>query len=52
MSKLAIISPKDIIRILQSLGFEEIKQKGSHKVFRHKDGRTTLVPYHGEDIGS
>jgi len=38
-------------KILEKVGFEEVRQKGSHKSFRHKDGRTTLVPFHGEDLG-
>ena len=40
-----------MVKILQKLGFNEVRQKGSHKSFRHKDGRTTLVPFHGEDLG-
>lgn len=51
MSKLTVISSKDMVKILEKLGFEEVRQKGSHKSFRHKDGRTTLVPFHGEDLG-
>lgn len=39
------------MKILESLGFNEIRQKGSHKSFRHKDARTTVVPFHGEDLG-
>ncbi|MBL7010960.1 MAG: type II toxin-antitoxin system HicA family toxin, partial [Candidatus Marinimicrobia bacterium] len=34
-----------------SFGFQEVRQKGSHKQFRHKDGRVTTVPFHkGRDI--
>lgn len=51
MSKLTIIPSKDMVKILENLGFEEIRQRGSHKNFRHKDGRTTVVPFHGEDLG-
>ncbi len=51
MSKLTIISSKDMVRILEILGFNEIRQKGSHKSFRHVDGRTTVIPFHGEDLG-
>ncbi len=51
MSKLTIIPSKDMVMILNSLGFEEIRQKGSHKSFRHQDGRSTLVLFHGEDLG-
>jgi len=24
-----------------------VRQRGSHKQFRHTDGRSTAVPYHG-----
>lgn len=51
MSKLSLISSKDMVKILEKLGFKEIRQKGSHKSFRHDDGRTTVVPFHGEDLG-
>jgi predicted RNA binding protein YcfA (HicA-like mRNA interferase family) len=30
--------------ILERLGFLEARQKGSHKQFRHPDGRETAVP--------
>lgn len=51
MSRYPILKPIELIRVLQSLGFIEIRQKGSHKQFRHTDGRTTTVPFHkGKDI--
>ena len=31
------------------LGFEMKRQKGSHKFFQHKDGRTTVIPDHGSE---
>ena len=50
--KLPLLSAREVIRILRKMGFEEIRQKGSHKYFRHPDGRTTVVPVHpGRDIG-
>ena len=34
------------------MGFQQIRQEGSHVYFRHPDGRATVVPVHkGEDIG-
>lgn len=40
-----------IIGVLRNLGFEEVRQRGSHKQFRHPDGRGTTVPMHaGRDI--
>lgn len=39
-------------RYLESLGFVQVRQKGSHKFFRHPDGRTATVPEHrGEALG-
>ena len=51
MGRYPIFKPQELIRVLQTLGFVEIRQKGSHKQFRHPDGRTTTVPVHkGRDI--
>ena len=50
--RLPALKARDIMRVLHLLGFEQIRQKGSHVFFQHPDGRTTLVPRHdGEDIG-
>ncbi|MBR8829469.1 MAG: type II toxin-antitoxin system HicA family toxin [Gomphosphaeria aponina SAG 52.96 = DSM 107014] len=38
-------------KILTNLGFEKVRQKGSHVFYRHQDGRTTTVPNHkGRDL--
>ena len=50
MSRLTIISDKDMIKLLQKLGFREVRQNGSHKFFLHSDGRCTVVPVHGKDL--
>jgi predicted RNA binding protein YcfA (HicA-like mRNA interferase family) len=37
---------------LKKLGFTVVRQKGSHVIFAHSDGRRTIVPNHArEDIG-
>lgn len=47
-----MLKARDVMRVLHSIGFQEIRQSGSHIFFQHPDGRTTLVPRHnGEDIG-
>jgi len=51
MSKLTIIPSKDMAKILETLGFKELRQKGSHKIYKHMDGRITVIPFHGEDLG-
>ncbi len=51
MSKLPLLKPFELVKILQRLGFQLIRQKGSHMFFRHPDGRTTIIPNHpGEEI--
>ncbi len=51
MGTLPVLKAKEIVAILDRLGFNEIRQKGSHKQFRHPDGRGTTVPFHqGRDI--
>ena len=45
MGSIPVLKPKDVAAILVRLGFEEVRQRGSHKQFRHPDGRfTTLLP--------
>ncbi len=41
--KLPLLSPKELCKFLEDEGFQAIRQKGSHKFYRHPDGRTTLV---------
>lgn len=51
MSNIPVLKPQEIVKILEHLGFVEVRQKGSHKQFRHPDGRGTTVPFHqGRDI--
>jgi len=46
-----MLRPRQVIAALQQLGFFEVRQRGSHKQFRHSDGRVTTVPDHkGRDI--
>ncbi len=33
--------------LLLKLGFEPVRQRGSHVFYRHPDGRATSVPNHG-----
>ena len=51
MGKYPILEPRDIVAKIESLGFSEVRQRGSHKQFRHADGRCTTIPFHpGRDI--
>lgn len=46
MGKIPVLKPKEVAMILDRLGFKEVRQRGSHKQFRHPDGRFTTLPYH------
>lgn len=49
--KIPVLKPQEIVRLLAAKGFIEVRQRGSHKQFRHTDGRATTVPYHaGRDV--
>lgn len=50
MPKLIPIKPKKLIKILISIGFTERDAQGSHVFFKHKDGRTTVVPVHNREL--
>ncbi|WP_419838541.1 type II toxin-antitoxin system HicA family toxin [Candidatus Poriferisodalis sp.] len=51
MPSVPILKPREVGALLVALGFEEIRQRGSHKRFRHPDGRSTTVPVHqGRDL--
>ena len=51
MSNVPVLKPREVSRILEALGFVEVRQRGSHKQYRHADGRGTTVPFHpGRDL--
>ena len=53
MSQLPVLKPREVVSRLEGLGFVEVRQRGSHKQFRHPDGRATTVPFHqGRDLQS
>jgi predicted RNA binding protein YcfA (HicA-like mRNA interferase family) len=52
MTRLPRLRGKEIVRVLQRLGFTVDRVRGSHAFLKHPDGRATTVPVHsGEMIG-
>jgi predicted RNA binding protein YcfA (HicA-like mRNA interferase family) len=52
MSKLPLVSGAGMCALLAKIGFQRIRQKGSHVFMSHHDGRVIVVPIHkGEDLG-
>ncbi len=51
MGSLPVLKPREVVVRRARIGFVEVRQRGSHKQFRHPDGRATTVPVHaGRDI--
>lgn len=49
MTSLPVVSGAQLIRALERLGWEAVRQRGSHVRLRHPDRRTFLVvPLHKE----
>ena len=52
MTRLPRLKGKEVVRILERLGFEVVRTRGSHIFLKHSDGRVTTVPVHsGETTG-
>lgn len=51
MANVPVLKPREVAALLEAMDFVEVRQRGSHKQFRHPDGRGTTVPFHpGRDI--
>jgi predicted RNA binding protein YcfA (HicA-like mRNA interferase family) len=51
VGNIPVLKPREVAIILEQLGFTLVRQRGSHKQYRHPDGRGTTVPFHqGRDI--
>jgi predicted RNA binding protein YcfA (HicA-like mRNA interferase family) len=46
-----VLKPREVVALVVRLGFQEVRQRGSHRQYRHPDGRGTTIPFHaGRDI--
>jgi predicted RNA binding protein YcfA (HicA-like mRNA interferase family) len=55
MSNWSLLRParaSELAKAASQLGFEKVRQKGSHARWKHPDGRSTTIPIHGKsEIG-
>jgi len=52
LAKLPNLTGKELSKIVEKLGFKFDHQTGSHMIYKHIDGRTTVIPCHAkEEIG-
>jgi predicted RNA binding protein YcfA (HicA-like mRNA interferase family) len=51
MPKLPVLSPRDVIRVLEKRGFVLDRTKGSHHIYLHPDTKQrAVVPVHRRDL--
>jgi len=50
MPKLPAMEGKELVKVLEKLGFSTIRARGSHIRLRAEDGRITTVPIHSGKI--
>ena len=51
MSKLKLLNSKELEKLIVKLGFVKVRQRGSHVIYKHNDGRKTVIPFHiGKDL--
>ncbi len=50
MPKLPMVTPRKLVAALLRQGFFVDRQRGSHIMLRHRDGRTTVIPMHARDL--
>lgn len=48
MPKLPLVSGRKLVTTLEKTGFAVIRQRGSHVVMRHQDGRVATIPLQKE----
>lgn len=41
---------KELIKLLEQNGFELQRVKGSHHLYKHPNGKRTIVPFHNKDL--
>jgi len=51
MTKTPSLTPDEIIRLLKKHGFELMRTKGSHQIYKNRTtGKMTVVPMHKKDL--
>jgi predicted RNA binding protein YcfA (HicA-like mRNA interferase family) len=46
MEKLLRVTAAEAIKVLEHAGFLLVRQSGSHKIYKNKEGKRVTVPYH------
>ena len=46
MTKLPPLKAREVIKGLQAIGFDKVRQSGGHAIFHHDDCRRAPIPIH------
>lgn len=46
MTKLPPLKTRQVVKGLRKMGFEKVRQRGSHAIFHHQDCRRAPIPIH------
>jgi predicted RNA binding protein YcfA (HicA-like mRNA interferase family) len=46
MGKLPRVTAAEAIKVLERVGFLLVRQSGSHKIYKNREGKRVTVPYH------
>ncbi len=50
MSRLQLVAYRDLRRVVEVVGFQWVRCRGSHNTFVHPDGRRIVLPDHGANV--
>jgi predicted RNA binding protein YcfA (HicA-like mRNA interferase family) len=50
MSRQPRVTAGEIAKVAEKLGFELVRQSGSHRIYRDSENRRITVPFHAGDI--
>jgi len=51
MGTVPVLTSREVVVLLEAVGFRAVRRRGSHRQFRQDDDRRTTVPVHvGRDI--
>lgn len=48
--KLPRVHAEKVIKVLERIGFILVRQSGSHKIYKNREGKRVTVPYHSGKI--
>ena len=46
MNKVPRVNARQLIKVVEKLGFKLVRQSGSHRIYKNEDGIRLTIPYH------